>query len=267
MSDSVELPVAADGRSVAVFVQESLEEARRIALSFQGSALNIAVKGRGNIVTDADQAVEQALLSSIHEQFPGHAILAEESRPDTRAHGWMWVLDPIDGTKNFSVGIPFYCSTLALCYDGEPVAGGTIDIPRGEFFYAEAGKGLAVGGVPWRGSSATRIYDSVIGMDLGYSSQLGDRLLAAAQRIYPNWQALRITGSAALGMAQCAAGRYDIFIHCYVFPWDTAAGLLLVREGGGKALRLDGSEAGIEDTAIICGSGPVTDEFLSVLEP
>jgi myo-inositol-1(or 4)-monophosphatase len=261
-----ELPRAATGATVADVIRRCCEEARSIAGGFDRARFALAVKGRGNVVTAADTAVENTLIAILHDEFPEHAILAEESRADTRSDGWMWVIDPIDGTKNYSVGIPFYSSTLALCYDGEPVAGGTIDIPRGEFFYAEAGKGLTVGGVRWRGSSATKIYDSVIGMDLGYSSQLGDRLLAAAQRIYPNWQALRITGSAALGMAQCAAGRYDIFIHCYVFPWDIAAGLLLVREGGGRALCLDGSEAGIHDTALICGSQPVIDEFLGVLE-
>lgn len=258
------LPAARSGATVAQVIRRCCDEARKIASEFDRATFDLAFKGRGNVVTAADFAVENAVIAILKEEFPDHSVLAEESQPETRTPGWMWVLDPIDGTKNFSVGIPFYCSTIALCYDGEPQAGGTIDIPRGEFFYAELGKGLTVDGVPTRGSVAQTVYDSVVGMDLGYSSEKGELLLAAAQRIYPNWQALRITGSAALGMAQCAAGRFDIFTHCYVFPWDTAAGILLVREGGGRVLRLDGSEAGIEDNSIICGSAPVIAEFLDL---
>lgn len=262
----MELPEARSGRSVAEVVRHCCDTAREIAMGFDRSSFDIAFKGRGNVVTKADFAVEQAVLQILANEFPDHAILAEETRSETREMGWMWVLDPIDGTKNFSVGIPFYCTTIALCFEGQPVAAGTIDLPRGEFFYAEVDCGLSIDGVATRGSTAQTIYDSVIGMDLGYSSERGEKLLAAAQSIYPNWQALRITGSAALGMAQCAAGRFDIFIHCYVFPWDIAAGILLVREGGGEVLRLDGTEAGIEDQALICGSAPVIAEFLEKAE-
>jgi myo-inositol-1(or 4)-monophosphatase len=258
-----ELPFAASGVTVADVIKRCCDEARRIAMGFDRTSFELAFKGRGNVVTAADTAVESALIAILKAEFPDHAILAEESLAETRSDGWMWVIDPIDGTKNFSVGIPFYSSTIALCHNGNPVAGGTIDLPRGEFFYAEAGKGLTVDGVATRGSIATTVYDSVVGMDLGYSSEMGEKLLGAAQKVYPNWQALRITGSAALGMAQCAAGRFDIFLHCYVFPWDIAAGLLLVREGGGKVLRLDRGEATIEDSAIICGAPAVIDDFLT----
>lgn len=256
------LPFAKSGRSVADVIAACCQLARTTSQAFTKDTLDIAWKGRGNIVTAADFAVENAVLDVIRDEFPDHAILAEESASETRADGWMWVLDPIDGTKNFSAAIPFFCSTIALCYDGIPVAGGTIDLPRGEFFYAEAGRGLTVDGKPTRGSAAQTVYDSIIGLDLGYSSELGDRLLGAMQSIYPNWQALRITGSAALGMAMSAVGRFDIFMHCYVFPWDVAAGLLLVREGGGVTLTLDGRPATIYDNTVLCGSRPVIDDFL-----
>jgi fructose-1,6-bisphosphatase/inositol monophosphatase family enzyme len=259
---SPDLPHTSSGATVADVIRRCCEEARRIATGFDRASFDLAFKGRGNVVTAADTAVEEALVEILRDEFPGHAILAEESLAETRSDGWMWVIDPIDGTKNFSVGVPFYSSTIALCHNGQPVAGGTIDLPRGEFFYAEAGKGLTIDGVATRGSVATTVYDSVVGMDLGYSSEMGEKLLEAARKLYPNWQALRITGSAALGMAQCAAGRFDIFLHCYVFPWDIAAGLLLVREGGGKVIRFDRADATIEDSTIICGSAAVIDDFL-----
>ncbi len=213
-------------------------------------------------MTQYDVAVEREVSSLLRQAFPGHRLLGEETADSTPAEGYVWVIDPIDGTKNFASGIPFFCFNLALTLDAEPVLGLTLDPIRDELFYAEKGGGLTVNGRPTAASSKNTVQESVLALDLGYDDAAGKQQLAFAHHLYPGLQSLRIPGCAALGLAYAASGRYDCFCHPYLFPWDSAAGLLLVAEGGGVVTTRDGAPAGIFDRAVVAGGAGAQADFL-----
>jgi myo-inositol-1(or 4)-monophosphatase len=227
-----------------------------------GKTALAGVKGRGNVVTETDYAAESAAMAVLRDHFPEHAILSEETAAATRSDGWMWVIDPLDGTKNFSRGIPHFAFTLALCHDSEPVVALTEHPLLGDRFVAVAGKGTTLNGTPVTVGDASTVFDSVVALDMGYDAGRAARQLELAQHLWPGMQSLRISGSAALGFAYLAGGRWDIFVHSDLQPWDVAAGLILVREAGGVVTNRDGTPATIESRAVVAATPGVHADFL-----
>jgi myo-inositol-1(or 4)-monophosphatase len=221
-----------------------------------------ATKGRGNVLTETDLAVEAATLGILRDAFPSHSILSEESAADTRSDGWLWVVDPIDGTKNFSRGIPHFCFSIALCWQGEPVVGLVSHPLLDQEIAAVKGEGCTVNGVPAAVTTSGTVYESVVAIDLGYDDVRAAMQLEVARRLWPGMQSLRVMGSAALGLAYVAAGRWDIFLHADLQPWDLAAGLLLVREAGGVVMDRDGNHATILSPAVVASNSLVYSDFV-----
>ena len=230
---------------------------------FRGEHI-IDVKGHRNIVTATDVEAELRVKAILEAEYPEHKILSEETAPDTDASsGWTWVIDPIDGTKNYACGIPFWCTNVALCRDGEPVVGLTYDAVHGEGFWAIEGAGAFCNDSPIRASDKPDVFSSVISIDLGYDDAAGLSQLDLMRRIFPRVQGIRITGSAALGLAYAACGRIDLYTHMNVSPWDVAAGLLLVREAGGAASDRDGDPMRITSATFAAGGRRVHDDFFA----
>lgn len=238
------------------------EAAGAMALEGFRRPQQIAVKGRGNLVTETDFRIERFLHETFRREFPGHAILSEETASDTPTDGWVWVIDPIDGTKNFASGIPFFCVNIALCFDGKPAVAVTFDPNHGECFSAQRGGGAFVNGQPMRASGKATVQESMLGADIGYDDERGRRTLEMANRLFPGMQGLRIPGSAALGLAYASCGRYDLFLHRYLFPWDVAAGILLIEEAGGVITNHDGGPIDIRSETAVAGGGRVHSDFL-----
>jgi len=241
--------------------RECAAEARDILRAGFGRTGIAGVKGRGNVVTEVDFAVERAILRRIEDEFPEHAVLSEETRAESRSDGWMWIVDPLDGTKNFSRGIPHFCFTLALCLAGEPLLGLTLQPLLDEEYLAIAGRGTALNGVQISVSATRSILDSVVAVDLGYDDRRGSLQLDLARHLFPAVQALRIPGSAAMGLAYVAAGRWDIFVHSALQPWDLAAGLLLIREAGGVVFDRDGEPATVFSEGVVAANQEVYEDF------
>ncbi len=221
-------------------------------------------KGRGNFVTETDLAVENAVLERLRAEYPGHAVLSEEASGEVkrRDKGWLWVVDPIDGTHNYSQGVPHFCFTIALCFDGEPVLGLTDAPVTGEEFFAVKGGGLVVNGEPASVSATPTLAASVLGMDLGYDDARAARLLSLVAELWPGMQAVRVMGSAALGLAFAACGRFDVYVHHFLYPWDAAAGILFVQEGGGTILNRDGGPMTLYSQGVIAGAPGAAQDFL-----
>lgn len=257
----MELPASATGASAATVAGQCAEAANRIIQAGYGQAAVAGVKGRGNVVTETDFAVERAVTAILRREYPEHAILSEETAATTRSDGWLWVIDPLDGTKNFSRGIPHFAFTIALCFAGEPILGLTTHPLLGDTFLAIRGLGTTLNGSPVTVTDCATVKDAVVAIDLGYDDTRAAQLLATASHLWPGMQSLRITGSAALGFAYLAAGRWDIYLHSDLEPWDIAAGLILVREAGGVVLQRDGAPATIESRAILAATPGVRTDF------
>jgi len=259
-----QLPTSASGRPAIEVARECAAEARRIARQGFGRVGVSHVKGRGNVLTETDLAVEASTLAILAREFPSHAVMSEETAASIRSEGWLWVVDPIDGTKNFSRGIPHFCYALALCYHGDPVLALTLQPLLDEEYLAVAGEGATLNGQPMHVSPVERVKDGVIAVDVGYNDVSGRMQLETALHLWPGVETLRIHGSAALGFAYVAAGRYDLFLHAWLEPWDVAGGLLLVREAGGVVTDRDGGDATIFSRGVIAGSTAVRDDFLAL---
>jgi fructose-1,6-bisphosphatase/inositol monophosphatase family enzyme len=213
------------------------------------------IGGRSDIVTATDPAIERAVSAILRTAYPDHGLLGEETGGEAGESGWLWVIDPIDGTRNFSRGIPLVFFNLALAYNGRPVLGLTADPLRDEVFYAEAGGGATLNGVPLRAHDAPTLAEAILCVDLGLDDARGRALLMTLHDLFPGVQAVRIVGSAALGLAYVAAGRVDAYIHPSPYAWDLAPGMLLVTEAGGTASQLDGTPLTLGSRSVVA-SGP-----------
>ena len=248
-----------------------MDVARECARAGGGLALGrfrgeqkIDVKGHRNIVTETDVETELLIKSILAAAFPDHKILSEETATDTDpSTGWTWVIDPIDGTKNYAIGVPFWCTNVALCLDAQPVLALTYDPVHEESFTAIAGEGAFLNGVPIRASQHPDVFSAVIGIDLGYDDALGTQQLDLMRRIFPRTQGFRLMGSAALGMAYAACGRIDLYAHLSTSPWDVAPGIVLIREAGGAASDRAGGEMQITSRAFAAGGRAVHDDFMA----
>ncbi len=258
-----ELPVSASGKTATAVARLCALKAARIAMDAFGQRQEVRVKGRGNLLTETDLATERAVLAILREEYPEHEVLAEESSEKPRGEGWMWVVDPLDGTHNFSRGIPYFAFNIALCHRRRPLLGLTYAPATGEEFFAVEGAGLTVNGQPAQASAAERLDDCVLGVDLGYEDARAARMLELVTEVWPV-QSVRVMGSAALGVAYAACGRYDLFLHHFLYPWDIAAGIVLVREGGGAIVDRDGGPASIDSEGVIAGAPGAVEEMLTL---
>ena len=201
----------------------------------------VHLKGRIDLVTDADQAAEEAVLRALRERAPGARVLAEESGESGSGEA-RFIVDPLDGTTNYAQGLPLFACTVAAEVKGRVVAGCTVDPLRGEVFRAARGTGAWLGDRRLEVSTVTDLLQAVLctGFPYGDREKLPE-MLAAFSRFTELARGTRRLGSAALDLAYVAAGRLDGFWEQGLHAWDVAAGQVLVEEAGGVATRFDGS--------------------------
>jgi myo-inositol-1(or 4)-monophosphatase len=219
-------------------------------------------EGRANIVTDVDLLSEKRMIALLQREYPDFNILSEESAATTTNSPYTWIIDPLDGTNNYVFGVPFFCVALALANREEVLLGLIYDPIRKELFRVEKGGGAFLNDHPIRVSLRTSVKVSFIGCDLGYDAQQGRRPLEMILALWPGIHGLRIIGSAALGLAYVASGRFDLYIHPSLYPWDLAGGILLIREAGGEVTDWEQKPATIHSKQLIAGNKAVYQEFM-----
>jgi myo-inositol-1(or 4)-monophosphatase len=225
----------------------------------------IALKGRTDLVTDADRASEERVLSLLRERAPGAAVLAEES--GETGHGELrFIVDPLDGTTNYAHGLPLFTCTVAAELNGRLAAGCTVDPSRGEIFHAHRGGGAWLGDAKLSVASATRLVEAVVCTGFPYKKggKLGE-MIGAFGLFTADARGTRRLGSAALDLAYVAAGRLDVFYEQGLKPWDIAAGVLLVEEAGGVVTRFDGSALALDAGEIVASNRGLAEASRAVL--
>jgi fructose-1,6-bisphosphatase/inositol monophosphatase family enzyme len=265
MQPPPDLPRSTSGQYPLEVARACAEEARFIISEGFGKTSVSSVKGRRDVVTEVDFEVERTVLHILSREYPAHAVMSEETGAKVRSDDWMWVVDPLDGTKNFSRGIPHFCFSMALCWDSQPFVALTLQPLLREEFAAVRLQGAMLNGRGIRTAPTESLDDAVIALDLGFDDEQGARQLELATRLWPGFQALRVAGSAALGTAFVAAGRWDAFVHRSLKPWDLAAGLLLVREAGGVVTDLAGTPATIYSAGVLAAAPGVHAEMRAAL--
>lgn len=226
----------------------------------------VQYKGEINLVTEADLLSETLIMERIHRSFPGHDILTEESPETTNGSRFRWIIDPLDGTTNYSHGYPIFCISIALEVEGEILLGAVYNPMLMELFMAEKGEGASLNGSRLSVSRTADLSKGLLATGFPYDLR-EDRnnnmnyFNALAMRA----QAVRRSGSAALDLAYLAAGRFDGFWGLKLMPWDTAAGWLLVTEAGGVVTDLCGGPFGLRSPHILASNGVINGELLRVI--
>lgn len=249
-----EVAIAA-ARAGAVVVGEAL-----------GRAVEPEMKGSVNPVTEVDMAAERAVLAVIDALRPSDAILSEEQGGLTEPVGRRWIVDPLDGTVNFVHGIPQVSVSVGL-WDGlVPVAGAVVDVARREVFSAARGEGARLGDEPIRVSSRTSLSECVIATGFPYDRDVHAAAYTAAMgQVMARTRDVRRLGSAALDFAWVACGRVDGFWEYGLWPWDVAAGLLLVHEAGGLSADLSSEPATVESTNFILAAPGIAEQLIDLI--
>ena len=259
-------PLSRTGRSAMDVALEAARAAGKILIDRWLTDKEISFKGRADIVTDVDLAAEKAILALLRDEYPDFGILAEESEPIRTDSPYTWVVDPLDGTRNYANGVPHFCTVVGLAHGDDVVVGVTYDPAREEMFTAEAGKGAFMNGMPISVTEAQEMSQSLLSFDLGYVDEKAGLALDMVRGLWPNIQSMRLMGSAALGIAYAAAGRVDLYFHHSLSPWDMAAGLVLVREAGGDMVDRQGNPASLSTPSIIASSRHLIGRFLQATE-
>ena len=257
-----QLPVSTSGRSAMDVALEAARLAGRMIRERFSSTLQVSFKGRNDIVTDVDVDVEKAVLELVRWEFPDFGILAEESQPVSTDSPYKWVIDPIDGTRNFAMGIPHFCTIVALSQGDEPVMGVTYDPMREELFTAEKGKGAYLNHERMFVSESPVLSEALLCCDLGYVDEKAGLAIDMIRSIWPDMLSLRLLGSAGLGVAYAAAGRVDMYFHHSLSPWDIVAGLVQVSEAGGQIVDKQGKPANLQTSGVIAANPVLISDFL-----
>lgn len=219
-----------------------------------GQALDIVQKAPRSLVTNVDLAAERAILSIIKSYYPNHAILSEEMGKEEAESDYMWIIDPLDGTANFSSRIPIYATAVAVAHKGKVVAAAVIDPNRDEVFSAAKGFGAFVNGAKMHVGNTVDWSNVVVGYDAGYDEERASQTFDIISHLRPKVRNLRTIGSAVLGLTWVAAGRFDIYIHGSVAPWDMAAAWLFIEEAGGKISDLSANAVNIGTRALVASN-------------
>ena len=226
-------------------------------------------KRRTDLVTEFDRRADAYLLSEVTRRFPGHAVLAEESGEHAaRDAAVRWLIDPLDGTTNFAHNYPFFAVSIAAERAGVLQAGVVYDPVRDEMFAAAAQAGATLNGSRIAVSSIGRLEDALLVTGFPYEVRENpEPHLRLFQDFLVRAQAIRRDGSAALNLCYLAMGRFDGFWEADLSPWDMAAGVLIVREAGGRVTRYDGSTFEVDRPQILATNGALHDEMMAVLNP
>jgi myo-inositol-1(or 4)-monophosphatase len=258
----------ADPRTLHEAACELALEAGRILREGYGRLHHPERKGRIDLVTEYDRRSERFLLEEIRRRFPGHAILAEESGAHAArgASAVRWIVDPLDGTTNFTHNYPFFSVSIAAEVEGRLAAGAVYDPVREELFSAAAGHGATLNDAPIRVSGIGRVDDALLVTGFPYDvREHPDEPLALFRAFLMRAQAIRRDGSATLNLSYAACGRFDGFWEACLSPWDMAAGTLIVREAGGLVTTFDGGEFRLEGRQILASNGKIHEEMKEIL--
>jgi myo-inositol-1(or 4)-monophosphatase len=209
---------------------------------FYGKTLDIRFKGDNklNLVTQVDRMAEKKVLSILKRRFPSHNLLGEESGAQSGDSSYTWVVDPLDGTTNFAHAYPFFCVSIALLKGKEPIVGVVYDALRNECFTAEKGHGAFLNGKRLRVTKVSDLKKSLVCTGFAYAILKTHYNLDNFKQFVLKAQGVRRDGSAALNLAYTAAGRFDGFWERGIEAWDMAAGVLLVKEAGGRVTDING---------------------------
>ncbi len=246
------------------FARQLAKEAGEIVLAGYRRPVRVSYKGEIDLLTATDKASEKHIVKRIAREYPDHAILAEEGgERGTGEHRWF--VDPLDGTTNFAHKYPFFSVSLALEVKEVMVLGVVYDPLRHELFAAARGGGASLNGEKTKVTKERKLSRGLLSTGFPYQREEKVRQVVHFANFIGVSQAVRRDGSAALDLAYLACGRYDGFWEHSLHPWDTAAGIVIVEEAGGKVTDFKGGKFNPFLKEIVASNGHIHGQMLRVL--
>src|SRR5580658_96982 len=243
-------------------MQAMAREAGSLLMEYFRQHVTIEYKGAVDLVTVADRKSEALILGRIRAQFPTHDVMGEEGTRIETGSEYKWYVDPLDGTTNFAHGYPVFCVSLAVERRGQRVAGVIYDPTRDEMFVAELSSGARLNDKAIRVSATANLGECLVATGFPSHKRHKNPNIYFYHQITLRTHGVRRAGSAALDLCNVASGRFDGFWEFNLNPWDTAAGVLIVEEAGGKVSRFDGSQFEIDSRETLASNGLVHDALL-----
>ena len=252
----------------------ALEGGKRLR-EFLAQGVETEYKGDVDLVTIADRTVEKLIRSRLGETFPEHGIYGEEGTRDRLEGEFRWYVDPLDGTTNFAHGFPQFCVSMGLEQrpahlkpeeDGILVAAVIYDPMRDELFTAERGKGAYLNGRPIHVSQVPELAEALLATGFPSRKRHNSPNVHFYHEFTLRSHGVRRAGSAALDLAYVASGRLDAFWEFNLNPWDTAAGILLIEEAGGRVTDFSGNPYRLDSREILASNGNIQSELVALFE-
>ena len=249
----------------ASVLREAVLKAGEVVRSFNRERLDVKEKtGVADFVTAADFASEKSLMDSIRKFFPQDSILSEETKsnlPDLKSIDHLWIMDPIDGTNNFLYDRKFSCISVGYAGKGELLLGAIYDFIHDRLFFGELGNGAFENDKKISVGSRTVLSDAIISTDYSLTWEETKKHLQMLIKSKPS--VLLMKGSAALNMCEVASGRSDLYFHSSLNSWDSAAGILIIKEAGGVVVNFKGKEVSFESQEIVGGNKVIVEKFIA----
>jgi myo-inositol-1(or 4)-monophosphatase len=244
---------------------EAARDAGRLLLERFGQAQRVRHKGRIDLVTEADEAAERAIVDRIARWFPTDGVLAEEGTTGGSDHTRLWIVDPLDGTTNYAHAYPIFGVSIAYQINGVVQLGVVYQPILDELFTAMRGGGAWLNGKPIQVSSTETLLESVVCSGFPYQRDQLERAATLWTQVVLQAQAVRRDGAAAPDLCYVAMGRFDGFWERGIQVWDMAAGALIVAEAGGRLSNYRGSTFDAHGREIVATNGRIHGALLDLI--
>ena len=246
---------------------EAARAAGAVLTSMFGKVNHWTKKGDIDLVTDADLMSEKAIMEVVRRRFPRDNIYSEEAgRHDQKSHR-TWLVDPLDGTTNFAHCFPYFAASIALEVKGKVVLGVVFNPYMDEYFEASEGAGAYLNNKQIGVSGTEELGEALLGT--GFPYDIHDRpveVIDLFSKMVVRAQGIRRPGAAALDLCYVAAGRLDGFWEIGLKPWDTAAGMVILKEAGGKLSNFEGEPYTPYMESVLAGNRPIHDAMMEVFK-
>ena len=239
------------------FIIDLSRQAGEILKEGYGKVHQVHYKGPIDLVTEIDHKSEELLVSLILSAFPEHTVIAEESGLTQGSMEDCWYIDPVDGTSNYSRGLPMFCVSIAFARHGKMSLAAIYDPLRDEAFYAEKGGGAFLNGTPIHVADTADLLTSMLVTGFPYDMEQEENNINNFVNMIKKAHTVRRLGSAVLDQAYVAMGRLDGYWEAGVSAWDIAAGTLLIEEAGGLVTRINGEPDYMKPPYDILAANPV----------
>ena len=242
------------------------QEAGALLMQYFDQQIQIEYKGEADLVTVADRKSEALIRERIRSQWPDHDVLGEEEGLRDTGSDYRWYVDPLDGTTNFAHGFPVFCVSLALEHRGRMIAGLCFDPTRNEMFTAGRGEGARLNGQLIHVSKVSRLAESLVATGFPSHKRHKNPNIYFYHQITLRSHGVRRAGSAALDLCSVACGRFDGFWEFNLNPWDTAAGVLILEEAGGRVSDFQGGPFQLNSRETLASNGLIHEALLHEFE-